>query len=40
MKKLWKIMKSVISNRRKTNQNIKRFKINNNIIDNDLRIVN
>ena len=40
MKKSWKIMKSVIRNKRKTNQNIKRFKINNNIIDNDLRIVN
>ena len=26
--------------KRKTNQNIKRFKINNNIIDNDLRIAN
>ena len=38
MKKLCKIMKSVIGNKRKTNQNIKRFKINNNIIDNDLRI--
>ena len=33
-------MKSVIGNKRKTNQNIKRFKINNNIIDNDLRIAN
>ena len=28
------------SNKRKTNQNIKRFKINNNIIDNELRIAN
>ena len=33
-------MKSVIGNKRKTNQNIKRFKINNNIIDNNLRIAN
>ena len=40
MKKSWKIMKSVIGNKRKTNQNIKRFKINNNIIDNELRIAN
>ena len=29
-------MKSVIGNKRKTKQNIKCFKINNNIIDNDL----
>ena len=40
MKKSWKIMKSVIGNKRKTNQNIKYFKLNNNIIDNDLRIAN
>ena len=40
MKKSWKIMKSVIGNNRKTNQNIKRFKLNNNIIDNELRIAN
>ena len=33
-------MKSVIGNTRKTNENINRFKINNNIIDNDLRIAN
>ena len=33
-------MKSVIGDKRKTNQNIKRFKINNNIIDYDLRIAN
>ena len=31
-------MKSVIDNKRKTNQNIKRLKTNNNMIDNDLRI--
>ena len=36
MKKSWNIMKSVICNKRKTNQNIKRFTINNNIIDYDL----
>ena len=38
--KLWKIMKSVIGNKRKPNHNIKRFKINNNIIDNELRKAN
>ena len=40
MKKSWKIMKSVIGNKRKTNQNIKRFKMDNSIIDNELRIAN
>ena len=40
MKKSCKIMKSGICNKRKTNQNIKCFMINNNIIDNELRIVN
>ena len=33
-------MKSVIGIKRKTNQNIKRFMINNNILDNELRIAN
>ena len=40
MKKSWKIMKSVIGNKRKLNQTNKRFIINNNIIENELRIAN
>ena len=40
MKKSWNIIKSVIGNIRKTNQNIQRFKIYNNIIYNDLHIAN
>ena len=30
----------IVGNKRKTNQNIKRYKININIIDNELRIAN
>ena len=40
MKKSWKIMKSVIGNKRESHQTNKRFIINNNIIENELRIAN
>ena len=40
MKKSWKIMKSVIGNKRKMHQKNRRFVINNKIIDNDLQIAN
>ena len=40
MKKSWKMMKSVIGNKRKSHQTNKRFIINNNIIENELRIAN
>ena len=40
MKKSWKIIMSVIGNKRKSHQTNKRFIINNIIIENELRIAN
>ena len=40
IKKSWRIMKSVIGNKRKMHQKNRRFVINDKIIDNDLHIAN